>query len=170
MAEFLALLCWWVAMGCGETATHIWDFPKGEAVVISQEVQSATGTLMERPAPILGANFCKRSEYAPNCWEWAPNGDRQGQIAESVVLSGGRQWQWRIRGSGYDGWRCSGAVGGKRFSLRDVGAISAEVYDSEGETDGWYDLRADYLGSDNGVWVTTDTYRCRALALEFREL
>ena len=94
MIEFLALLCWWVAVGCGETATHIWDLPKGEAVVVSQEVQSATGTLMERPAPILGVNFCKRSEYA-HCWEWA--GEPHFYFRDGVAVPLDPKYRWEIR-------------------------------------------------------------------------
>lgn len=161
MAEFLALLCWWVAVGCGETATHIWDLPKGETVVISQEVQNATGTLMERPAPILSVNFCKRSEYAPNCWEWNPNG--QEQIVETIELEGSGPWEWRIHGSGHDGHRCVGWVGGKRF---DFTTDSVEMYDDMAPN-GWHRLRADYM-SGNEVRIQTDTYRCAAIVLEFR--
>lgn len=71
MVAFFAGLCMYAGVGCDQ-ATY-WGQPVRAPVVVAS---SATGTLMERPAPIIGVNFCKRSEY--ECIEGGAEGRRWG--------------------------------------------------------------------------------------------
>lgn len=112
MVAFFAGLCMYAGVGCDQ-ATY-WGQPVRAPVVVDS---SATGTLMERPAPILGVNFCKRSEYA-HCWEWVGEPHFYFRDGVSIPLDPKAKWEIRVsniarRGVFYpDMADCYLAVGG----------------------------------------------------------